>query len=68
MESARNSILMTCITQIWAVLLVGCAAWEICTIQIRVATRHQYGISVVAPQTSFRAETRKPVVASRNVD
>ena len=35
-------------TQIWAVLLIGCATWEICfqlirsTIQIWVVTRHQY--------------------------
>ena len=35
------------------------------SMQIWTVTRHQYGISVVDPQTSFRG---KPVVASGNID
>ena len=34
------------------------------TTQVRVMTRHQYGISALVSQTSFRG---KPVEASRNV-
>ena len=35
------------------------------SMQIWTATRHQYGISVVDPRTSFRG---KPVVVSGNID
>ena len=56
-------------TQIWEEPLIGHAALKICLNQsealpIWAVTRHQYGISALVPQTSFRG---KPVVASRNV-
>ena len=35
------------------------------SMQIWTVTRHQYGISVVDPQTSFRG---KPAIASGNID
>ena len=45
-------------------LLIGRATWEICfsqsevTTQIWVVTRHQYGISALVSQTSFRGNQR----------
>ena len=44
----------------WVVLLIGRDAWKICfSNQKWEVTRHQYGISALVPQTSFRG---KPVV------
>ena len=44
----------------WVVLLIGRDAWKICfSNQKWEETRHQYGISALVPQTSFRG---KPVV------
>ena len=49
------------------VLLIGRAARRICFNQkdYQDLTRHQYGISAVAPRTPFREET---MVAGRDVD
>ena len=50
-------------TQIWGMLLIGRAAWEICFSQSEAlsssgaVTRHQYGISALVSQTSFCRET-----------
>ena len=57
-------------THIWVVLLIGRAAWEICfnqpeAYQISLVTRHQYGISALVSQTSFRQETSGDVAKSR---
>ena len=48
----------------WVVLLIGCAAWEICfnqsrsTTQIWVVMRYQYGISALFSQTSICGENQ----------
>ena len=48
-------------TQIWALLLIGCATCEICFNQSGAlphwVVTHQYGISVLVSQTSFHGET-----------
>ena len=51
-------------TQIWVVLLIGCAEREICfnqsdaprSTQIWVMTLNQYGISALVLKTAFRGE------------
>ena len=49
-------------TQIWVVILIGRAVWEIC---FRVVIRHQYGISSFVSLTSFRGETSGDVAKYR---
>jgi len=48
-------------TQIWVLLLIGCATCQICFNQSGALPHwivmHQYGISVLVSQTSFRGET-----------
>ena len=54
-------------THVWVVLLIGWSKFSRAarpirgTTQIQVVTRHQYGISTLVSQTSFRRET-SPVV------
>ena len=70
-QARRNSILMMCHYPD----LASVFCWQIrernllqpikSTIQIWVVKRHQYGISALVPQTSFRGETSGDVV---NVD
>ena len=63
LHPSRNSILMTIpvTTQIWVILLIGSSSDFFqpirSTMQSLVVTRHQYGISVLVPQVSFREET-----------
>ena len=58
-------------TQIWIVLLIGRAAWEIWFNQSEAPprsgywTRHQYGISALVSQTSFDGETSGSVAKCR---
>ena len=59
-------------TYIWIVLLIGCAAKDICLnqsealpSQIWVVTRHQCGMFAVDPHTLFRGKTRDGVSKCR---
>ena len=69
---AKNSTPMTRFTtQIWIVLLIGRAAWEIWFNQSEALprsgywTRHQFGISALVSQTSFDGETSGSVAKCR---
>ena len=70
-QAQRNSILMMChYPDLASVLYWQCRERNLLqpirnTIQIWVVKRHQYGISALVPQTSFRGETSGDVV---NVD
>lgn len=55
-NARRNSILMTCITQIWIVLLIR-QVWRE-TSQVWVVTGHRYGISALVLWTSFQGNQR----------
>ena len=72
-NSRRNSILMACHYPDLVSAMIGCSARGILlqpigsTTQIWVETRHQYGISALISQSSFRGESSGGVAKCRLV-